>query len=234
MEHEDVVHEFVGFRVLQLLTLVIRATYVSALDNENVRILSGCLNELRLFVYIVHLQLSIPGTNGSETLHAWLVQLERTLQSADTRVQRCGKQSRFNMFSRYMTTKGILKSTAEVKELLRQMVLFGLSFGFLQLRDVQEQARSMEYMREVIMDLNLADVTRKMSANVMHLNLADVQEAMFTHMSQHRQDTFIPLSSELTSYRTLIIFIHNLEDISINNHVYSLNVCEFSIRSQNA
>jgi len=43
------------------------------------------------------------------------------------------------------------------------------------LRDVQKQARSMKYMREVLMDLNLADVTRDMSANVMHLNLADVQ-----------------------------------------------------------
>jgi hypothetical protein len=184
MEHEEVVHEFVGFRVLQLLTLVVGATYFSALDNENVRILAGCLNELRLFVYVVNHQLSIPGANGSETLHEWLVQLERTLQSADTMVQRRGKQSRYNIFSRYLTTKGILKSTAEVKELLRQMVLFGLSFGFLQLRDVQNQARSMKYMREVLMDLNLADVTRDMSANVMHLNLADVQRTMSTHMLQ--------------------------------------------------
>ncbi len=169
MEHEEVVHEFLGFRVLQLLTLVVGATYGCKFDKENVRILAGCLNELRLFIYVVHDQLSIP---------AWLVQLERTLQSADTMVQRCGKQSRFNIFSRYMTTKGILKSTAEVKELLRQMVLFGLSFGFLQLRDVQKQARSMKYMREVLMDLNLADVTRDMSANVMHLNLAEVQRTM--------------------------------------------------------
>jgi hypothetical protein len=178
MEHEEVVHEFVGFRVLQLLTLVVKATYVCRIDNENVRILAGCLNELWLFVYIVHHQLSIPGVNGSETLHAWLVQLERTLQSANTMVQRCGKQSRFNIFSRYMTTKGILKSTTEVKELLQQMVLFGLSFGILQLRDVQQQARAMKYMREVLMDLNLADVTRDMSANAMHVNLADVQRTM--------------------------------------------------------
>jgi hypothetical protein len=183
MEHEEVVHEFVGFRVLQLLTLVFEATCY-CFDNQNVTILGGCLNELELFVYIVHHQLSIPGANGNETLHAWLVQLERTLQSADTMVQRCGKRSRFNIFSRYMTTKGILKSTAEVKELLRQMVLFGLSFGFLQLRDVQKQARSMKYMREVLMDLNLADVTRDMSANVMHLNLADVQRTRSTHMPQ--------------------------------------------------
>ncbi len=114
MEHEEVVHEFVGFRVLQLLTLVVGATYDCTFDNENVRILAGCLNELRLFVDIVHDQLSIPGANGSETLHAWLVQLEKTLQSTDTMVQRCGKQSRFNIFSRYMTTKGILKSIVEV------------------------------------------------------------------------------------------------------------------------
>jgi hypothetical protein len=137
---------------------VVKATY-STLDNENVRILASCLNELRLFVYIVHHQLSILGTIGSKTLHAWLVQLERTLQSANTVVQRCGKQSRFNIFSRHMTTKGILKSIVEVKELLQQMVPFGLSFGFLQLRDVQKQARSMKYMREILMDLNLADVT---------------------------------------------------------------------------
>ncbi len=196
MEHEEVVHEFVGFRVLQLLTLVVMASHDCTFDNENVRILAGCLNELQLFVYIVHHQLSIPGANGSETLHAWLVQLERTLQSADTMVQRCRKQSRFNIFSRYMTTKGILKSTAEVKELLRQMVLFGLSFGFLQLRDVQNQARSMEYMREVLMELNLADVTRDMSANVMPLNLADVQRAMSTHMSQYPQTTVLITSDD--------------------------------------
>jgi len=181
MEHEEVVHEFVGFRVLQLLTLVVsKATHY----NQNVRILVGCLRELQWFVTIVNQQLSIPGANGSETLHAWLVQLERTLQSADTMVQRRGKQSRFNIFSRYMTTKGILKSIAEVKELLQQMVLFGLSFGFLQLRDVQKQARSMKYMREVLMDLNLADVTQDMSTNVMHLNLADVQRIRSTHMPQ--------------------------------------------------
>ncbi len=83
-----------------------------------------------------------------------------------------------------MTNKGILKSIAEVKELLQQMVLFGLSFGFLQLRDVQKQARSMKYMREVLMDLNLADVTRDMSANVMQLNLADVTRDMSTNMMQ--------------------------------------------------
>jgi hypothetical protein len=214
MEHQEVVNEFVGFRVLQLLTLVVRATYVCKFDKKNLNFLAGCLNELKGFVYIVHDQLSIPRANGSETLHAWLVQLERTLQSADTMVQRCGKQSRFNIFSRYMTNKGILKSIAEVKELLQQMVLFGLSFGFLQLRDVQKQARSMKYMREILMDLNLADVTRDMSANVMQLNLADVtrdmstnvmqlnladvQRTMSTHMSQDPRVVFKRLG-ELTS-----------------------------------
>jgi hypothetical protein len=64
------------------------------------------------------------------------------------------------------------------------MVIFGSSFGFLQLRDVQKQARSMKYMCEEIMDLNLANVTRDMSANVMHLNLADVQRTRSTHMPQ--------------------------------------------------
>ncbi len=75
MECEEVVHEFVGFRVLQLLTLVVRATYVCPFDNANLSILAGCLRELELFVYIVHDQLSIPGANGSETMHAWLVQI---------------------------------------------------------------------------------------------------------------------------------------------------------------